>query len=259
MDEDGDTFEEGPIAEQTPAEDVEVESGPNTGTATPVEAEVAPAAATATTAAVGGSATTTAARAVKLVKDMSPEYPPNCWSPSKPNNPKVYPVAFLEKFQAICGKLAFKVSLPRLEKRASGSSGVITKPHTNTSRKGSQSTSSGGVDNIGFLKSQPQRKVIDIPKKVEKLEKGENAWTPTFVEPAPDKDANSEEYVEYSLKKAQGVLNKLTVDKFDKLSDELLQLGEEMQKAGSMEKFIEKVFVKVGWGRGEGKKRLDVW
>ena len=203
----------------------------------------APAPATSPVAtAASPDADAAAPKEAPVLQDRSPEYPAGSWKPWDPSGKKAYPIDFLMKFQTVCKKLTVKQNVPDLD--ASRVAQVVNVKRDNTMRRRAR----GGGDDIStlsFIQGSGRRastkKVIELPRRVEKLEKSENAWGRHGDQEVPDSE---EALVDYNLKKATGILNKLTVEKFDKLSDELLKLGTEFPES-SMTDFISRIFEKA--------------
>lgn len=205
-------------------------------------ASTAPAAATPATADEGSKSAAAAPAAVPApLADRGPTYPTGSWKPWDLKGSRVYSIEFLEKFRTVCAKLTAKPKVPELEKQRSSTKDVNVPTPMRRKR-----TDGAGVEALSFIgggntRRTSGKKVISLPSRVEKLEKSENAWN-RFGDEEPA--AGEEAKVEFNLKKAQGILNKLTVEKFNKLSDELLQLGVEFPE-DSMNSFITRIFEKA--------------
>eukprot|EP00730_Choanoeca_flexa_P005712 TRINITY_DN12005_c0_g2_i4.p1 TRINITY_DN12005_c0_g2~~TRINITY_DN12005_c0_g2_i4.p1 ORF type:complete len:409 (+),score=116.84 TRINITY_DN12005_c0_g2_i4:271-1497(+) len=103
--------------------------------------------------------------------------------------------------------------------------------------------------NVPRAASGPERakpkQVLSLRPRAAKLERGENAYVPTTAKDKKQKQPKSEEEkVQALLNKAQRVLNKMTWEKFDRLSDELISIGTDMPDE-AFAQFVDRVFQKA--------------
>eukprot|EP00045_Choanoeca_perplexa_P015430 m.193731 g.193731 ORF g.193731 m.193731 type:complete len:1096 (-) comp16986_c0_seq1:562-3849(-) len=186
-------------------------------------------------------------------------YDDGCWSPNTPDARKAYSLAFLRQFRTLCrlrldtDKLTSQQSKLHLELFGPGEpTGVPRQPsgagnRGNRSKRGSKSTGAG-VAGLNFVPSGPGRakakQVINLPARATKLERGENAFVPNVAKSKSAAPKTEEDKVQATLLKAQSILNKMTLEKFEKLSDELIGLGEQLSDE-ALRQFVERVFQKA--------------
>eukprot|EP00730_Choanoeca_flexa_P005711 TRINITY_DN12005_c0_g2_i2.p1 TRINITY_DN12005_c0_g2~~TRINITY_DN12005_c0_g2_i2.p1 ORF type:complete len:1094 (+),score=387.11 TRINITY_DN12005_c0_g2_i2:75-3356(+) len=186
------------------------------------------------------------------------EYEDGCWSPSNPEGKKAYSLQFLLQFRPVCKRrLEDGVLTSQQARLLTGELFGPGEPTGVAQRVGSGGGKSSrsrrpsnkqGVQNVPFAQSGPGRakpKQISLGPRVAKLERGENAFVPTAAKDKKQKQPKSEEEkVQAMLNKAQSVLNKMTLEKFDKLSDELISIGTDMPDE-ALAQFVERIFQKA--------------
>jgi translation initiation factor 4G len=186
-------------------------------------------------------------------------YADGFWSPDTPDARKAYSLAFLRQFRDLCrlrldtDKLTSQQSKIHAELFGPGEpTGQVARQiggggqRANRSKRGSKSA---GVAGLNFVPSGPGRakakQVINIPARPVMRERGENAFVPNVAKgKSKAGPTTEEEKVQATLLKAQSILNKMTMEKFDKLSDELIRLGEQLSEE-ALRQFVERVFQKV--------------
>jgi hypothetical protein len=214
---------------------------------------------------------TAAEEVVARPQDRSPRYEPDTWSPSNPTGQKKYSAEFLMLFKPLAMRPVPRDGLSQEQLRllselqgngsTDGAGSASQRGGGRSSSGGGRSTrssvssgpnvsrgvvtmgTSGGVSNLAFVPQtvrKPKATVI-IPGRQEKLERGDKAWSAKSTGKGKPEEGD---VLSETLNKAQAILNKLTVEKFEKLSDELLALGVQLSEE-QLQQFVEKIFQKV--------------
>jgi len=146
-------------------------------------------------------------------------YPEGVWSPTHPQGKKVYPVDFLMQFSFMKDKpSSFTVVAELMEKAKSAQT-------HHPRNQGHRQYSDGGQQRRGMGsrrgssrggKQQPPPQNLEP---VEPLKLSENRWIRPSKEIVDEKSLN-----EITFRKIRGILNKLTVEKYEALRDEIFAI-----------------------------------
>jgi len=210
--------------------------------------QAAPAAATPADGAVAANAPSTAV-----------VYGEGQWSPSNPEGAKVYSKEFLAQFKRMgcSAPESFRHGVIQVQQRGGGSQGRNRQQGGGSNnfnvgylaggdmRSGPSRSSSGGARGGGGMghmsrgsggRNRPA--MISLgPREAPKLNKTENRYVPSAQKQGAAKADKS------MLEQARSILNKLTLEKFDKLSKSLLSLA--LGDLDQLSEFTEMIFQKA--------------